>query len=70
MPFPVPVSYPIFRIIPNSISLGIIYDEQVILTVRAQFSERGLCYNMLGDGKITSNSFLCFEMVIYNKNNN
>ena len=45
-------------------------NEQVILSVRAQFSERGLCCNMLGDDKITSNSFLCFEMVIYSKNNN
>lgn len=45
-------------------------NEQVALTVRAQFSERGLCCNMLGDGKVTSNSFLYFEMVIHNKNNN
>lgn len=45
-------------------------NEQVTLTVRAQISERGLCCNMLGDGKVTSNSFLYFEMVIHNKNNN
>lgn len=69
MPSPIPVSYPVLHIVPKLICLGIIYEWVVGHTDHESmvFRNRFMLWYILSNGKTTSNSSLCFQMIMYNK---